>query len=81
MNNAAHLCLTCKLAEWNKTAAGRLHPNGEGMCRWKPAHIPTPRAWKWAWGDDLPQPKPFWGQIDRKPEKSITECETYETLK
>ena len=77
-----HLCLTCKLAEWKRTENGRLHPNGQGKCRWKPAHIPTPKAWNWGWRHytELTQPVPRWGEIDRRPRANylITECETYE---
>jgi len=29
------ICFDCKFSEWNKTANGRLHPNGLGKCVWK----------------------------------------------
>lgn len=75
-----HLCLTCKLADWKRTAAGRIHPNGQGKCAWTPPYIPTPAAWAWnaTWSRKGRQPVPEWGQIDRRPRSTITECETYE---
>lgn len=77
---ASHLCLTCKLAQWKKTTNGRLHPGGDGKCRWKPPHIPTPESWHWGgWSVAARQPTPLGGgYIMRRPEKPITECETYE---
>ena len=74
-----HLCLTCKLANWKKTANGRLHPNGQGRCSWKPPHIPTPTVWNWgiSYGERR-QPMPQWGMIERKPRSPVTECETYQ---
>lgn len=81
MGEAAHLCLTCKLAEWRKTATGRRHPSGVGKCGWKPAHIPTPAAWAWGISNNRQPAGPVWGQIERIPRAPITECETYEALK
>jgi hypothetical protein len=28
------VCANCKFAEWDKTASGRLHPSGGGLCKW-----------------------------------------------
>lgn len=75
-----HLCLTCKLAEWKKTANERIHPIGSGKCNWKPDHIPTPKAWSWNFRDDSQQPTPMWGQIERRPINIIAECETYKAI-
>lgn len=78
---APHLCLTCRLAEWQRTTADRIHPSGQGKCVWTPAHIPTPAAWTWdTWGGWRVQPKPSWGHIDRRRANPITECETYEAM-
>ena len=33
-------CTDCKFADWKKTAAGRLHPSGDGRCKWE---LPTVR--------------------------------------
>lgn len=27
-------CLGCKYAEWKKTKSGRMHPSGDGQCRY-----------------------------------------------
>lgn len=32
-------CTNCKHAQWNKTAAGRLHPSGDGRCGY-PVQLP-----------------------------------------
>ena len=71
----AHLCLTCNLAEWHRTANGRRHPDGQGKCGWKPLHIPTAAVWKWD-THGAKQPRPIWGQIERL--RHITVCETYQ---
>ena len=75
-----HLCLTCKLAEWHKTKDGRLHPDKQGRCGWKPPYIPTPAAWYWGtgYGSELRQPVPQWGHIARSTLYPVTKCETYE---
>ena len=28
------VCMGCTFAEWDKTASGRLSPNGGGQCKW-----------------------------------------------
>ena len=38
----AHTCKTCALAEWERTAAGRLHPSQFGRCRWVAPEFPLP---------------------------------------
>lgn len=83
MGEAAHLCLTCKLAEWQKTIAGRLHPSGDGKCGWKPPFIPISAAFRWTpWSNARNQPETFGGgYIGRRAPKPITECETYEAMK
>ena len=30
-----NLCCSCVFARWDKTANGRLHPSGHGMCSWE----------------------------------------------
>ena len=73
-DNPAHLCLTCNLAEWHRTANGRLY-DGAGKCGWRPIPIPTAAAWRWGSGESK-QPIPEWGWIDRS--RPYTNCETYE---
>jgi len=57
-------CLDCKHAAWKKTAAGRLHPSGDGQCRfeYKIPPLPACRYFIGAW------PKPCGGFINRKEE-------------
>jgi len=49
-------CTHCAHAEWLKTAAGRLHPSGDGKCRkameWKAPPIPACSYWL----DGMPTP-------------------------
>ncbi len=79
MNN--HLCLTCDRAKWNKTANGRLHPDGKGRCDWTPDPIPTPAAWYWtSYSDIRKPPHPHGGGIVRKikyQHQTITACDLY----
>jgi hypothetical protein len=78
----AHLCLTCKLADWQQTKIGRIHPGGRGRCKWKPPYIPTAAVFRWSWHDSGRQPIPsVGGYIERRPGRPITECETYEVTK
>jgi hypothetical protein len=74
---AQHLCLTCKLAGWAKTASGRLRPHGQGRCNWEMPHIPTPAAYWWSEFDRKRPIKAFGGYIERRPHKPITKCECY----
>lgn len=37
-------CVDCEFASWKKTAAGRLHPNGEGICTYVVEFPMLPRA-------------------------------------
>ena len=56
-------CLNCKHAEWLKTAGGRLHPSGEGKCKFPYKLPPLPTAMYWI-------SKPFvgGGYINRRKE-------------
>ena len=58
-------CLNCAKAKWKVTAAGRLHPNGSGVCVWKYPDIKIPKAFYWVSGI-VGGPKPSGGFIDRK---------------
>ena len=42
-------CVGCKHAEWKKTSAGRLHPSGDGLCRYpiEKNLPPLPAAFYW----------------------------------
>lgn len=34
-------CIGCRYARWERTKAGRLHPDGTGTCEWRPAAVPV----------------------------------------
>ena len=57
-------CKGCKWAEWNRTASGRLHPNGGGRCTFQVKIPVLPQAFYWIGGE----PRPMGGQINRKEE-------------
>lgn len=57
-------CTNCELAIWDRTAAGKLHPSGDGRCGYdfKIPQLPASMTWL---GNP---PKPFGGQISRRME-------------
>lgn len=58
-------CTNCKHAQWNKTAAGRLHPSGDGRCGYQ-VQLPKLPASMW-WTDVFgKKAKPFGGYINRR---------------
>jgi hypothetical protein len=54
-------CKGCKYAEWKKTTAGRLHPSGEGQCKFPWKIPPLPGAFYW-----FGPVSPSGGWIERK---------------
>lgn len=58
-------CLNCKHAEWKRTDAGRLHPSGDGRCKypWKIPQLPASMYWI-----GLSAPTPCGGRISRNDE-------------
>ena len=57
-------CTDCKHAMWNTTASGRLHPSGDGQCKY-PCKLPElPQAFSWVIG----RPQPWGGHINRRKE-------------
>lgn len=34
-------CVGCRFARWDRTKAGRMHPDGSGTCEWKPTAVPV----------------------------------------
>jgi hypothetical protein len=40
-------CTHCKYAEWKRTAAGKLHPSGEGTCRYEVKMPTLPASMFW----------------------------------
>ena len=65
-------CTYCKWAKWERTAAGKLHPSGEGMCGHEIIVRPLPAAFYW-----LHKPIPLGGYINRKRELK-THCTYYD---
>ena len=55
-------CTGCKHALWDTTAAGRLHPSGNGKCTYKWVMPPLPPAFYWLYRE---LPKPLGGHINR----------------
>lgn len=66
-------CTDCKHAQWKRTAAGRLHPDGTGRCGypWKMPALPACTHWI-----GRCEPKTFGGYISRKDELP-THCTYY----
>ena len=55
-------CLNCKHADWKRTDAGKLHPSGDGRCKypWKIPQLPASMYWIGR------APQPNGGCISRK---------------
>ena len=56
-------CTDCKHALWYTTAAGELHPSGNGNCTYKWVMPPLPQAFYWLYHE---LPKPLGGHINRR---------------
>ena len=57
-------CTYCAHADWQKTSSGRLHPSGDGNCKY-PYKVPElPKSMYWIGGS----PTPHGGRINRKEE-------------
>ena len=54
-------CTHCVHAEWRRTAAGKLHPSGDGACKKKIAIPQLPQAFYW-----ISAPTPKGGSINRR---------------
>jgi hypothetical protein len=72
-------CNGCKWAAWVRTAAGRLHPSGDGKCEFPYTPRPLPGAFHWPrYGNLKPNiPKPYGGYINRR-EPLKRPCPYYE---
>lgn len=57
-------CTHCKWAEWDRTESGRLHPSGDGRCRypWRMPQLPASMYWI----GSRHYPTPSGGYISRK---------------
>ena len=56
-------CTHCVHAKWDRTAAGKLHPSGDGRCQKEYKVPPLPASMYWTWTSI---PTPSGGQINRK---------------
>lgn len=66
-------CTDCKYADWHRTAAGRLHPSGDGKCTYEYKLPPLPSC-RW-WMSSNP-PEPNGGYINRR-RNHIDHCPFY----
>ena len=58
-------CTNCKLAEWEKTKTGRLHPSGDGRCTYEYKVRVLPASMYWS---SRTIPRPSGGYINRHTE-------------
>lgn len=58
-------CTDCTHATWQRTAANRLHPSGDGMCGHGYKVAPLPQSMWWC---SRQPPKPNGGAINRRNE-------------
>ena len=73
MSKKSHVCLNCRFAQWYRTDAGRLHPNGSGRCTWSAPEFKIPKAMYW-----LGAQRPSGGHIDRHDPEGYAGCPTWE---
>ena len=55
-------CTQCRFADWKRTKAGKLHPSGDGRCKFQYSVPELPASMFWFPG----KPEPKGGQISRK---------------
>ena len=60
-------CTNCKHAEWKRVKSGRLHPSGDGLCKYPWKMPPLPASMHWASISGNP-PLPYGGNISRNKE-------------
>lgn len=60
-------CTNCKHAEWQRTAAGKLHPSGDGKCTFEYKLPPLPAC---MWWPAIALPKPSGWLINRRKDMS-----------
>lgn len=58
-------CIKCKHADWKRTDSGRLHPSGDGRCKYEWTCKPLPASMCWI---GRTTPKPSGGYINRREE-------------
>lgn len=67
-------CMECKYAEWDKTKKGRLHPSGDGHCKYTYKVPRLPMSMYWI---GKRPPTPSGGSISRR-EQLRGRCPYYE---
>ncbi len=60
---ARHNCEGCKFADWERTTTGRLHPSGDGQCRYNYKLPQLPGSMFWPHDRE---PEPLGGRINRR---------------
>lgn len=59
-------CVGCKHAAWGRTKAGKLHPSGDGFCKFPYKVPPLPASMSWStWNRAV---APSGGHINRRDE-------------
>ena len=70
------ICAGCKHAQWSRTAKGALHPSGQGRCvhplMTLPPKIPRAARIQGSYGR---------GYIQRRENRFLSECDTFEVVK
>jgi hypothetical protein len=69
--NEPSTCVGCIYAEWGRTTSGRLHPSGDGRCRYfkeNTMHLRLPAAFFWPF---LTPPVPYGGRINRRAKDGV----------
>jgi hypothetical protein len=78
------ICAGCKHAQWSRTAKGALHPSGQGRCVHPLMTLPPkiPRAARiqgsYGHGGGL---RLDGGYIQRRDNRFLSECDTFEVVK
>ena len=73
-------CMRCKFAEWERTKAGRLHPNQKGRCTWSTTVQipPSVNGHIWRVRDVRDGRKIVGGNIFRDAPKLFSECSVFQ---
>jgi hypothetical protein len=71
-------CDTCRFAEWQKTANGRLHPGKQGKCTWQAPVYPIPKAVSYGWQGGGKPPVEHHGRYISRDKYMHKDCEAWE---
>lgn len=70
-------CDTCRFADWNKTANGRLHPGKQGKCTWTAPVYPIPKAVSYSWAGGGKPPVEQHGRYISRDQHMHLNCEAW----